>query len=190
MARLLVCTISGTDADGFIFETVFHIRTIDLTTEQFTVLDPLNQSIITEVIPTYQDTISDQYSLLDVSSKFVLPDTSYTLHAPIALVGTRDGNALPGATCGRIDWLPETGAYKGRQYIPGLIVGDTTNDRISATLEPLLDTLAGAFEFYDGTLDPYKFRLCIFDKSDGTNVAVVGHQIAGPITTLNKRMRA
>lgn len=184
-------TTSGIDSGGFTWENVIHVQCSDPTGSLADFLDQVNDLYVTGVASVYADAMTDKAKILDISSKIVAPTTSYTLHRPVTIPGTRALDPAVGqiATC--ISWLPQSGNKLGRMFAVGAAIGDFVLDIIDPAYAGLVEALGTAImTTFDGSDPITAAQLVIFDKQTGVGTIVDGRQVKQYSTTLNKRCRA
>jgi len=184
------CTISGIDSGGFAWSNVFHFQGVQGAGSFFDFLDFVNGIIETSIIPKYQAAANDLTKFLDIGTKGVGADASYTLHKKLALSGSRAVAAFMGAVCPLIRFLPDSGSLVGGMFAVGAGVADFVGDEIQAAYVILLQDLANTMTAFDGTVGPHNLQLVTYNKNGPVIMPMKHNQVPTRPTTLNKRMRA
>lgn len=187
-------TISGVDFNGFVFQNVFYLESDPGIHNPAEHLKATCDWVDTTLLPDMLNAMVSQCTILDISSKYVKPDSSYSIHKSVNLPGERDLNQSTGATAGVIQWVPLVGPETGRQYISGVAEGDFVNDFISSAYLTLLEPLRDAFINLTGTDAPYTWVFVVYSKGDSVVPATTDPVIVGVVVNkcgvLSKRVRA
>jgi len=184
-------TISGTDFNGFVWQNVFYLTCNNGIANIFDTLDATNTHVHGILMTPLRNCMSNQNTILDISSRYVKPDSSYSISKVENSPGNRDALADSGAIAGKIQWLTLEGPETGRQYITGVCEDDYQNDFITDAYAALLDTLGTAFESLAGTVGGFTWDFVVYSKGDVPTVdSIIGHVIYLKAGVLSKRIRA
>lgn len=193
MANVQV-TISGIDKNGFVWQNVFYMLVAEGSHATNVVLHHACEWANDQLMDTLQAAMSFQNSIFDIAAKYVKPDSSYTIHKSLNLVGARESNADSGAIGGVIQWIPQDGPETGRQYITGVCVNDYQNDFIVDVYRGFLEDIIVAFMSLTGNDGLFDWIFVVYSKGDNVTPAttdpVVEGTVIGKAGVLSKRTRA
>jgi hypothetical protein len=187
---IIQTTISGRDASGFVFSNVMHFQCDVGAGTFYQLLQFVNNEVNTNVIPKYSLAANDQVMFLNIASKGVGADASYTFNTNIVFPGARAIDPQLGAVSPLIRFLPDAGTILGGLYAVGAGILDFIADEIQAAYQTLLQDLANQLTGYNGSVAPHHLQLVTYNPH-GPVVTPMKHNIVPTRpTTLNKRMRA
>lgn len=189
MPRVVQMTISGIDGGGFVFQNVFHLQTPDTAADVPTLLAAACDEVNTNIMPPINAAMHTSAKILDIAAKVINPTTSYTIHKPVSLGGSRSGVASVGAVAGQLSFYPAAGTHVGRMFVMGGLIVDWVLDQIQSAYAGLLDNIAAALIAENGTAATYAWQFGIWNKSTPAFLPVVSSTHKLLPTTLNKRLR-
>ncbi len=188
--KTIQCTISGTDFNGYVWQNVFALNTVDPPGEISAFLALITALMQTNLETPLTDAMSDQCTIFDYGARIISSPSSYTFHKSANAPGNRTDPMDTGAIAGRIVWFPENGSQVGHQYISGVCQGDFENDYIGSVYLPLLTDVKNAFLMFNSTDPDTSAQLVIYSKKTSSTVDVNTGAAMYKAGILSKRIRA